>query len=319
MRQRLLHKGYLLSILVLMVWRNALGGTDSKLMAASALSARFESVFYLEADSLLDSGSASASGSHDSIRIPFVYFIGALKSLGDDVSRKTLENGQGVLVGASDFEAPAGLGTVRSRRCYILLLAPRSKFNLDNYFTGSPATSESGSPVWNWSSSLGEYGEMDSRSSSLYATQLGNSYVLVSNDRDEILNISRQLTSATAPEHMIGSDVWASVSQHEFWGYRRYRHGGIGDRRAAGASFLSPAAEALVFFGNFDNGAATLRLVTPAGDKTSVSTLRWAGLPQFKELGAGVWEAAIPLQKGGEQVTEQLFFVTSLFGFGVYL
>jgi hypothetical protein len=317
MRRRLLHKGYLLSILVLMVWRNALGGTDSKLKAASALSARFESVFYLEADSLLDSGSASASGSHDSIRIPFVYFIGALKSLGYDVSRKTLENGQGVLVGASDFEAPAGLGTVRSRRCYILLLASRSKFNLDNYFTGSPATSESGSPVWNWSSSLGEYGEMNSRSSSLYATQLGNSYVLVSNDRDEILNISRQLTSATA--HMIDSDVWASFSQHEFWGYRRYRHGGIGDRRAAGTSFLSPAAEALVFFGDFDKGAATLRLVTPASDKTSVSTLRRAGLPQFKELDAGVWEAAIPLQKSGEQLTEQLFFVSSLFGFGVYL
>jgi hypothetical protein len=62
------------------------------------------------------------------------------------------------------------------------------------YFKRPPASAP-GPPVWTWSADLGEFGEGDPRSSSLYATQMAESYILVSNSLEELETVSGQLTS----------------------------------------------------------------------------------------------------------------------------
>jgi hypothetical protein len=115
---------------------------------------------------------------------------------------------------------------------------------------------------------------------------------------------------------------WKSVSQHEVWGYRRYRHTGIADPMAAGVADVTSSAEALIFLLNSDKKAGVLRLLA-SDDSTAekmnagMAKARVAWTP-LKPSGAGAWETTIPFS-GDEQSADRTFVVVGLFGFPVYL
>jgi hypothetical protein len=289
---------------------------------AAALANEFETVFFAKADILIRSGARDHAAMNDAdfVDFPFWELLDALKALGENTSQEALGASEAVLVGAKDFRAPAGLGLVHSQRCYILILRSPTKFNLREHFHRAPSASVSGSSVWEWSAKLGEFGEEDpTRESSFFAAQVGDSYLLVSNEFKELQVTAQKLASPKNPTTLAGIRDWKLISQHNLWGYRRYRHGGIVDPEAAGTHLVPESASALIFFVDLDKQAGALRLLSSPKDEKIVARLSEPmKLPRFENRGSGVWESRI-LLGGNEESFYRLGAIMDLFGFGSYV
>jgi hypothetical protein len=168
---------------------------------------------------------------------------------------------------------------------------------------------------------VGEFGENDPKPSSLFATQVGRSYALVSNDLKELQVVAQRLASSDGDsEALNGIREWESVRQHEVWGYRRYRHSGIVDPMAAGMADVTPGVEALMFFLDSKKKAGVLRLFlkSHADERTVAMMNSRATLPPLKPSGVGAWQTTFPLA-GDENSFEHLADVVGLFGFATYV
>jgi hypothetical protein len=284
--------------------------------ANAVLLQQFETVFNSSANLLSDSRSSRSLSKRDAntLRIPFAYLIGAFDSLGSGATADVLANAEVVLVGAKDFRPPAGLGGVRSRSCYVVVLRNGNKFDFRKYFHQSPVPLAGEISSWNWSAKLGEFGEGDPRASSLYAAQIAQAYVLVANDLEEFQIVAKGLAS---PPQSLGGNEWASLVQHEVWGYRRYRRTEASHITAAGMTDITSTAEALIFFLDGDKKKGVLQLL--ASDGSTAEKLNAKGkLPSLRPIRSGVWETTIPLTGDGT-TSERIGATMWLFGFGLYL
>jgi hypothetical protein len=289
---------------------------------AAVLQDEFETVFYLKSNLLSGPAPSPQLSGRDTryLRFPFAYLSQGIDSLRPQASDTILQKSDAVLVGAKDFQPPPGLGIVRSKRCYVIILNNHTVFDLSDYFQRQPVVSVGNSRVWNWSAMLGEFGEGDPRPSSLFATQLGSSYLVVSNDLVELQNVATKL-AAPGDEAQALNNLrdWATLSNHDVWAYRRYRHEEVMDREAAGLSFVSQGAKSLIFFADLDKKSATIRLLCSTKDESTVTKINdRAMLPPLKSSGPEMWETMVPLL-GDEESLERIFAVMYLFGFAVYI
>jgi hypothetical protein len=71
-----------------------------------------------------------------------------------------------------------------------------------------------------------------------YATQVADSFVLVSNSLDDLRPTTQKLASPNLTALSSVRD-WESLNQHEVWGYRSYRQSEAGNKMAAGLSAAS--------------------------------------------------------------------------------
>ena len=285
---------------------------------AAVLLQQFETVFYSRPDLLFGSQASKNLSKHDgnTLRIPFAYLVGALDALGNGASADVLANSEAVLVGAKDFSPPAGLGGVRSRSCYVVVVQSGNAFDFRKYFHESPIASVANLPIWRWSVKLGEFGESDPRPSSLFAAQIAHSYALICNDLGELQTVAKRLTSADAQR---SSDIreWASISSHDVWGYRRYLQTETNRTVAAGMTDVTPTAEALIFFLDSEKKTAVLRLLA-SDDSTAAKINAEAKLPLLRPIISGAWETSIPLSCDAT-TSERMGAMMWLFGFGLYL
>ena len=293
------------------------GSSIQERTAASVLFGRFETVFYSKADLLSGPTSKKAAVA---ARIPFAYLEAVLNSLGNNASASIFARAETVLVGARDFRPPLGLGGARSQSCYVVVLRDRSALDLRKYIRQAPAAFDNGTPVWNWLAKLGEFGEGDPRPSSLYATQIKQTYVLVCNDFDELRQIADLLSSKDDDaKTLTGIQEWTSISRHDVWGYRRYLHAPVPDRDAVGPTDVTMGTGALALFFDAGDKSGVLQLFCSPADESTASKMNGAvRMPRFRQLRVGVWESTIPLLDDGA-VSEQLFDTMGLFGFAVYL
>lgn len=311
-----------LLVLVFAGCTKGMADPKNELRAASALFGEFETVFHSKADL------ASGSGPYkqllkqdaDTLRVPFADLLGGLDSLGKPASAEILRSGEAVLVGAKDFRPPTGLGSVQSQFCYIIVLGTQGAPDLRKYFSGFPAGSASGNPVWQWSAPPQEGHPTPY---AFYVAQISGSYVLVSNNLDELQTVASRLISSEKSTPTL-TDVrdWKLISQHDYWGYRRYRHSGVVNKDAAGVSDVTPSAEALIFFADPIQKTGVLRLLDADGGSrgklNAAMSKAKAPLPPLRPSGEGAWEAMIPFA-GDQETGERMFDVMGLFGFAVYL
>jgi hypothetical protein len=149
-----------------------------------------------------------------------------------------------------------------------------------------------------------------------YAAQIAGSYVLISNNADDLGAISAKLSATNAALNLGGIRDWAALNQHEVWGYRRYRHTEE-NKTAAGTSEVTLDAQALAFFADPKQKSGVLRLFSPTSTTADKMNATGIVLP-FKSGGSGVWETKIPLT-GDPKMSEQMFAAMRWFGFGVYV
>jgi hypothetical protein len=286
--------------------------------AAAVLLDNFETVFFAAPTMLSDSPDDVRSGFP---REPFGFLFAGLDAVGPQFRTDLLDHSEAIFVGAKDFHPPLGLGRVQSTRCYIVVLGRNSKFQLAKYFKkAGVATAIKGAPVWYWSAELQEFGESDPRPSALFVAQIGESYILISNKLEEELGISEKLVS-TSDDAKIFAEVqeWSEVKKHDFWGYRKYRHGATPDaiRRFDGTDHITPATEALIVYMDLKKQSGVLRLLSSNPKDSAPRNLDGTHLlPPFKPAGSAAWETAFPLTGGG-QFADSANSVLWLFGWGV--
>lgn len=286
--------------------------------AASILFDQFETVFYAKADLLSSSSGYKQLSQQDAnlLRVPFADLLQALQPLGKQVFIELFSNVDFTLVGAKDFHAPEGpppnLGGVQSHFCYVLVLANKSIFEINKVASKHDVMTSTENGVWKWSA---QPTEGHSQPYTFYVTQIDRSYLLISNNLNDIHVVSSRLGSNISPDLSNLRD-WQSISQHEAWGYRRYRHSET-NKTAAGTSQVTPDAQALAFLADFKQKTVTLKLFSPTTGTADKMNETGIAFP-FKASGSGVWEARIPLT-GDQKTSEQLFAIMSWFGFGVYV
>lgn len=286
--------------------------------ASSAMFDQFETVFYAKSDFLSGSGGYKGLSQQDAniLRGPFADLLQGLDVLGKPASDEILRNTDAVLVGAKDFRPPAGptgLGDVQSRFCYAVVLAGRSTFDFGKITSKSAAVSSAETSTLKWAAQRTE-GHPEPHP--FYAMQVAQSYVLISNNLDDLHAMAAKLSVSNAVSGLSGIREWESISQHEVWGYRLYQHNEE-NKAAAGTSEVMPDAQALVFFLDLKQKVGVVRLFSPtAGTAEKLDGTRM--LPPFKAAGTGTWETTIPLS-GDAASGERMVGVMGLFGFGVYV
>lgn len=314
-------------LLVLTVCPRGLALTSNESISASALLDRFETVFYAKSEIVSTSKAYDGFSQFESatFHYPFSLLPGALHSLGETAFNEIFRGSEAVLVGAKDFRAPEGsdgLGQVRSQFCYVVILKGNSGVQLSKYFSKAelPSTSAAAWPVWQWSAKLNEFGRDDPRPTSLYFTEVEQSYLLVSNDLQDLQDIAGRLASSDHDVQSLSKvRDWDTITRHQFWGYRRYRHAGVINPVAAGTTGVTPGAEALTFSLDLDKRVGVIRLFSSLTDEGSAAKLNArAMLPPLKRASPGIWEAKI-LLSGDERSAQRMFGVMYLFGFGIYL
>jgi hypothetical protein len=111
----------------------------SESRAAAALFEQFETVFQAKANLL------ASSGSNDFIRVPFVFLRGGLEALGNQESKRVLDNSSAVvLVGTKNYFPPSGLSVVQSTFCYVVVFREPVELGLDGYFPQPGASAATG-------------------------------------------------------------------------------------------------------------------------------------------------------------------------------
>jgi hypothetical protein len=299
--------------------RKATANAANQQRAASVMFNQFETVFYANGDLLSGSGGYKGLSQQNAneVRAPFIYLLQGLDVLGKPVSNEMLGSTDAALVGAKGFRPPGGrtgLGDVQSRFCYVIVLRGQSTFDLGKAVSKSAAVSPAEASIWKWSAA-GTEGHPEPHQ--FYAMQVAGMYVLISNNLDDLHQVSATLSSNDHALSLSGIRDWESISQHEVWGYRTYRHNEGENKDAAGTLSVMPDAQALAFFFDAKQKAGVLRLFSPTAgtaDKMNGTNL----LSSFKATGSGAWETTIPLT-GDQKSSDQMFVVMSWFGFGVYL
>jgi hypothetical protein len=293
---------------------------SEEVRAASVLMAQFETVMFARAQFAVR-GPGEKVSSLDPIRGPISYALTSLDSAGRDASAALLKASEAAFVGAKDFRSPSGpppnLGGVRSTLCYVFVLRKNGTFDAHERLNRAATSDAPADPVWKWQvpHQEGEPGPV-----SFYAAQVARAYFVVSNSLGDLQTVAKALASKATGEPQ-GIRDWAALQQRDAWGYRRYRHGAVKDRLAAGMEDVRPGAEALVLLPNVKSSTLTQRLLGSPGAEATVTNINAHQLPfaPLKSAGAGAWETTFPVIQQDEQTATSLLAVMHLFGFGVYL
>jgi len=295
---------------------------ESEARVVAALLRRFETLAYSKPGLLTGSKPYDALPSQVTkpMQTPFYILTGGLNALGSQTASNVLKNADAVFVGAKDFRAPAGLGPVRSQNCFVVVLKNGAALELRDIFRRSAAGSAEGAAVWQWSAKLGEFGELDPKPSTLYAAKVAQSYLLVSNNIEELQAVVKGLSSAEDVTKILGEFYdWEIVRQHEMWGYRRYRHDGVANLVAAGMDKVDQGARALTFQFEREKNNFILRVLVVPSEEGTIAKINATGLfGRMKSLGRGKWERVVGLGDDLETL-ERLASAMAMLGFGVYV
>lgn len=285
--------------------------------AAAALFGQFETVFYSDIGLVAHPDQLSKHKASSLLR-PFWLLTSGLKSVGEEFKTAILVNGQSVLGGAREFRPPKGFGLAQSQLCYVVVLQGHNAIHLQKYFQKhGPIATAAGAPVWSWTAELGEFGEQDPRPSTLYATQVADSYLLVSNSLEELRIMAERLWSSEADTKILGAiPGWEFVSKHEMWGYRRFPPGFVDTLSLPKVSPFASGTEAVVVAADWKKKNVTLQVLSsPRDEKSTATRLNELGMfPRMVRITPGVWKTTFSLIG----IDERDFDLIYLLGFAVY-
>jgi hypothetical protein len=315
----------------------AAGSGESR--ATAAMFSQYETVFYTNTDlssrfSFFKGLSRQNAGM---LALPFGYLVSALDSLDPHASEEILGKTDALLVGVRNFIPPQGEGGAQlGEFAYVASFGKRDTPGLDKYFNQLPVTSIGGAHVWMWLGKI--YGE-NAEGTQIYAAQVDQSHLVFASDLQDLQSIARKLSSGDDGSSVLNKiPDWASLSQYEYWGYRRVpRHNGVVDKEAAYLEFTMPGAETVIMFAEIEKKVAVIRVLgvnanqvlemTKRRDEQQRAAFKRLGMrqqfaspspPGFKAIDAHTLEKSISLA-GGEQNEGEILSALALFGFEIMI
>jgi hypothetical protein len=297
--------------------------------AVAVMSDRFETIIYTKADFLSqypEPYGGVSEGESNLMRMPFARLLpdegrgeGTLPAR---AASDLLANAEAVLVGAKHFRPPAargtgpyetGLGAVNSQLCYVILLRPRSSFQLRDHLTSDVTGSASGTPVWQ---RVAPPSEGHPEPHTFYAAQISSHHVLICNNLSDLQIVARDLTTSDRrrPDPSKPAGHCTVSADSEYWGCRKYASYSVPSLAAP------PGVDTAALTVDFRQKTGTFRF---QGRSVGQEALGMTGT-HMERLGApfrranGAWETKFSLS-GDEQSLERLFGLLALLGFAVFL
>lgn len=234
------------------------------------------------------------------LRVPFLTFVSALRSL-SPTALGTLAPSYGtVAVGAKEFSPPQGIGMASSRTCYIGILQKGSQPDIHALFKAAKVEVIEGLRVWVWS--IPPY-EGHPKVTTFYASHVGRSYFVLTNDRDVFDNMVKQLTTwKGGPDGILG---WTTFSAYDYWLYRP-------------ASGMIANGKALAFFADLAKSQSHIQIYVGggAGKEGIQKEFPASGHIEYRRISPDTWQATVPLTE--EQTTlSALLQLLGHFGYGI--
>jgi len=217
------------------------------------------------------------------------------------------------LLGAEEFSPPSGLGPVTSRRSYVIVLKPNGLKAVAQDFTATAVVMINGAQVWTWTTP-----PLDGASTpaTFYATPIGSDYLLIANDKLELVTTADALSSILSNNLKSTAPITANpYRSYGFWAHRSIRRSGPAPD-ASGFNDLGMDVSGLTFYVNISDRKGYVEADVSGGDAKSISALLPAsqsGL--FKPVGGRTWRAILPLSKD-ETSSDSVFYVFFHLGLG---
>jgi hypothetical protein len=284
--------------------------------AKAALFRQFDTILHVTPKLLEDSPKKG-----DSERLvvgPFRYLKSALDQENRRARLAIFADTEAIFLGAKDYRPPNGLGNVISTRCYVMVLRVGTAPQLSKLL-GKGVNDTTGHTTWHWQAALGEFGENEPRASSLYAAQIGGTFILLCNDQKELGTLTELLDRPPTLPSSADSEAFSKLGGHDFWGYRRLRklRSTQPDFIFAGTPGLGSGAEGILLFLEQGKREAVLHLLTDKdGHHYSDKLSSLMTVPPARAIGPGEWEARFPLDSTG-RYSDTAFQVLWIFGLGV--
>jgi hypothetical protein len=302
-----------------MGYLNAQGPTRSE-VAASILFSDFETVGYTTTEFLSTTFAKTAESGDSTANMaqPFVELIDGLKALGPNSIKQVEKTYNGFLVGAKDFAPPQGIGAVTSHKCYVGTLKDGPSTNLGPYFHQAVEEVIDARQVWTWSIPAAEGALGPSK---FYAAQIGASYFLMTNNREDFLEMANKLASGTTSKPASANvRAWSIFNKYEYWVYRSLsRPNGTRSGKTTTVDELSPDVTAIAFFADVKARKGFVRVFSSDTTmKVVPNLLPTSEVARLTPIENGTWQATIPLSKD-EAASEALFRVFYNLGFGGYI
>lgn len=296
-------------------------GHEMQAQVAMALSEQFETVIYSNTNLIVNESSYKGGAGDDLhvFRNAFIYLQAALDSLSLPATDDALTNSDSIIVGAKNFRPPARFGTELSQRCYVVILKDRHSFNLSRHTTNNtPVSTEGEIRAWKW---VAQVDGFEDGPSELYATQIGNSFLLVANDLQELQQVARRLQNLSTSEVTIksGTSEWQKLLPYEMWGYRSYHKNTSTSHPSGGLIDVPKNAKSLTFFLDTQSKKLVLNLTVdePIDESTIAKMYSSNRLPSPQLISANMWELVIPLS-GNAESFRQMASIITLYGFAIF-
>lgn len=315
----------LMLALSLMSASPAFAANDNDRRAAAALFDRYETIFYTNTDlsTPLTIFKGLSRQAASSLLIPFGQLAG-LDLLNKRASSEILGNADSVLMGARDFISPTGAGSAGHPGlfCFIVVFGKQPTPDFGKYFTQTPSSPAAGAHVWKWVADIYDIPP----ALTFYATQVGSSYLVLSNDDKDLQKVAAELASSNDPSKTLSTvRHWSFVSQHEYWGYRFIHRKGLDGKDLAGFDKDMPGVEAIAVFVDVKQKAGVMRLLGSEGTKRAVPKLNKSiadetrSAMSFQPESVGVWDAPFSLSGGGQDSMAIIWEIMKFFGYPIII
>jgi hypothetical protein len=315
----------LLLVLLLSIGTPAMAETNDEQRASAALFDQYETVFYTNADLSSDFTEYKGLPRRAAVilSVPFAMLWQGLASLQKHAPGEILGTSDAVLLGAQG-SLPGGEPSGQARQfCYVVTFGHQRMPDLRKFLSGIPVASVGGRSVWKWLAQMPAQGREAPPEIAFFVAQIGDSYLVFSNDVGGLKIVANKLASSDTPSRTLSPiRDWELVSKHEYWGYRRFHRNQNSDETTVQLESLMPGADAVLFFVDVKGKKGTLRLLNSSSNKSVAKKVQEVNehlatefkVPPLKPLSEGVWETTFPLS-GDQGPGFQIMF--ALFWFGV--
>jgi hypothetical protein len=285
----------------------------------AALLAHFDTVAYTTTGILSSSSNSLTThvDSEDYLKVPFLEFTDGLNATGATKVNDFKKNYAALIVGATNFASPDGIGTVHSDKCYIGVPLGGAQSDMEASFGQAPLETIGGRQAWSWVIPASEENPEERR---FYALELPSRYFLMCNSQPGFELVANLISSENARiTSQINALGWETFSNYNYWVYRSGRRIGGGNPSVSGLAQLSPDVTSLAFFADIDKRRGFIRVFsTDTSMKSTPNVLPESQRQLLAPDTKGVWQAEIPLAKD-EGSFDLVFYIFTTFGFGAIL
>jgi hypothetical protein len=298
-----------------------LAQTKDDTQAVAVLFGRFETVAFIRSKTLFEKQSNDYKRTDITpyLTLPFGEMLEAIGRLRPHTADVLAKSYASFVMGAKNFgstnaRATSDLGMIDSDDCYIGILEGGAQPDLSVLFQDASTDVIAGLQVWKWSTSSSH---ANRSSSTFYAAQVGDPYLVLCNNRDDfgaVANALRGGLPLTMPA--VSSRPDSDIINPSFWMVRPVSPKNT-NRARVGLENVTSDVTSISFFSNLDKRENAIQVRSSNTSADASPSILPPSVPiQLHSVSPGRWRASVPTPTTDAEAGV-LLEICGLFGFVV--